>query len=116
MPGFCPKVCSTILLFSVLLVLTHCANDTSKRKHFPSRLKNQNRTSVSCQPDVGSLVDPEAAVVPEFKLIYFDIPWRGEGPKLLFHYAGVPFDDMQIKLKDWPELKSSLFSGSTLSS
>lgn len=30
--------------------------------------------------------------------------WLGEGARLLFHYAGVNFEDVQIEQEKWPEL------------
>ena len=40
------------------------------------------------------------------KLIYFDAPVsRGEECRLALHLAGVDFDDVRIKIADWPALK-----------
>ena len=40
------------------------------------------------------------------KLIYFDAPVsRGEECRLALHLAGVDFDDVRIKVADWPALK-----------
>jgi glutathione S-transferase len=42
------------------------------------------------------------------KLIYFDAPVsRGEECRLALHLAGVDFDDVRIKVADWPALKES---------
>jgi glutathione S-transferase len=40
------------------------------------------------------------------RLIYFDAPVsRGEECRLALHLAGVDFDDVRIKVADWPALK-----------
>ena len=42
------------------------------------------------------------------KLVYFDAPVsRGEECRLALHLAGVDFDDVRIKVADWPALKES---------
>lgn len=47
--------------------------------------------------------------MPHYKLTYFDILGLGEPIRLCFVQAGVPFEDVRIKLEDWPELKKSQF-------
>ena len=43
------------------------------------------------------------------KLIYFDAPVsRGEECRLALHLAGVDFDDVRIKVADWPALKEQM--------
>jgi glutathione S-transferase len=43
------------------------------------------------------------------KLIYFDAPVsRGEECRLALHLAGVDFDDVRIKVADWPALKERM--------
>ena len=43
------------------------------------------------------------------KLIYFDAPVsRGEECRLPLHLAGVDFDDVRIKVADWPALKEQM--------
>ena len=42
----------------------------------------------------------------KYRLIYFDIPGRGEVARLLFVLAGVDFEDRRVdKVKEWPTLK-----------
>uniref|UniRef100_A0A0N5B0A5 glutathione transferase n=1 Tax=Syphacia muris TaxID=451379 RepID=A0A0N5B0A5_9BILA len=43
-----------------------------------------------------------------YKLTYFDFRWFGEGARLLFHYAGVPFEDERIQVDQWPALKPKM--------
>lgn len=43
--------------------------------------------------------------MPNYKLTYFNIRWLGEGARLLFNYAGVPFEDVRITPEQWKELK-----------
>ncbi|VDK20391.1 unnamed protein product [Anisakis simplex] len=43
--------------------------------------------------------------MPTYKLTYFDIRGLGEGARLIFHQAGVQFEDHRVKKEDWPALK-----------
>lgn len=47
--------------------------------------------------------------MPNLKFIYFPIRARGEPIRLILHYAGIPFEDDIIELKDWPARKTSKF-------
>uniref|UniRef100_A0A915AGS2 glutathione transferase n=2 Tax=Parascaris univalens TaxID=6257 RepID=A0A915AGS2_PARUN len=43
--------------------------------------------------------------MPQYKLTYFDIRGLGEGARLIFHQAGVKFEDNRVKFDDWPAFK-----------
>lgn len=45
---------------------------------------------------------------PTYKLRYFDLRGLGEGARLLFHYAGVPFEDERLSKNEWETFKPSL--------
>lgn len=47
--------------------------------------------------------------MPQYKLTYFNIRWLGEGARVLFHYAGVPFEDVRVNPQQWAELKPCCF-------
>lgn len=44
-------------------------------------------------------------MAPKYKLYYFEITGRGETARMMFHYAGVPFEDIRIKFGEWKEMK-----------
>ena len=41
----------------------------------------------------------------KYTLIYFDVRGRGEIPRLLFHAAGVDFEDQRIDLGEWGNMR-----------
>uniref|UniRef100_Q7M4I7 glutathione transferase (Fragments) n=1 Tax=Ascaridia galli TaxID=46685 RepID=Q7M4I7_9BILA len=41
----------------------------------------------------------------KYKLTYFDLRGLGEGARLIFHQAGVQFEDHRITQEEWPNLK-----------
>jgi len=43
--------------------------------------------------------------MPKFTLHYFNVRGRGELARLVFHAAGVEFEDHRVDFKDWPALK-----------
>ncbi|VDD89933.1 unnamed protein product [Enterobius vermicularis] len=47
-------------------------------------------------------------MMPQYKLVYFNLRGLGEGARLLFHYAGVPFQDVRIPLEQWKDIKPCL--------
>ncbi|GMS97641.1 hypothetical protein PENTCL1PPCAC_19816 [Pristionchus entomophagus] len=40
-----------------------------------------------------------------FKLIYFDVQWRCEPIRILFHYFGQDFEDVRITNDEWAQMK-----------
>ncbi|GMR50779.1 hypothetical protein PMAYCL1PPCAC_20974 [Pristionchus mayeri] len=40
-----------------------------------------------------------------FKLIYFEVQWRCEPIRILFHYFGQEFEDMRITNDEWAQMK-----------
>ncbi|KAI6214292.1 Glutathione S-transferase-1 [Aphelenchoides besseyi] len=47
----------------------------------------------------------------KYKLHYFKLRGRGEPIRLMFAYRGVPFEDYQISLEEWPSKKSAYPNG-----
>ena len=39
--------------------------------------------------------------MPQYKLYYFDFGGRGEFIRVMFHYAGVPFEDVRFSFPEW---------------
>jgi len=47
----------------------------------------------------------------EYKLTYFNIRARGEHIRFIFAYAGVPYEDIRINFKDWPDMEPKIKTG-----
>jgi glutathione S-transferase len=45
--------------------------------------------------------------MPTYKLTYFAARGRAELVRVLFHYTGTPFEDVQLKREAWMEFKES---------
>lgn len=41
----------------------------------------------------------------QYKLNYFNVRGRGEVVRLVFHLAGIEFEDNRIEFQNWPQLK-----------
>lgn len=46
--------------------------------------------------------------MPHYKLIYFNARGKAEPIRLLFAEANVPYEDIRVDQKDWPEMKPSI--------
>nr|XP_034305107.1 S-crystallin SL11 [Crassostrea gigas] len=44
----------------------------------------------------------------KFKLLYFASKGRGQPIRLLLHIAGVDFDDVNVTLKEWKDIKANM--------
>jgi hypothetical protein len=45
----------------------------------------------------------------QYKLHYFNFRGLGELARLIFHYAGVAFEDVRFERSEWPQLKASKY-------
>ncbi|KAL3935074.1 MAG: hypothetical protein SGBAC_009338 [Bacillariaceae sp.] len=48
-----------------------------------------------------------SSIVSAMALKYFDIAGRAEPIRILFHIAGVQYDDVRIPFKEWPDVKET---------
>ncbi|XP_057368616.1 glutathione S-transferase 1-like [Daphnia carinata] len=46
--------------------------------------------------------------MPQYKLHYFNFRGMAELTRLIFHYAGVAFEDVRFEKSEWPQLKASM--------
>jgi len=46
--------------------------------------------------------------MPDYKLMYFNLPGRGELIRLIFSAAKVEFDDHRVAREDWPKVKQEM--------
>lgn len=44
----------------------------------------------------------------KYRLIYFDHRGAAEPARLLLNYVGAPFEDVRVKMEDWPAMKPSM--------
>ena len=44
--------------------------------------------------------------MPQYKLYYFPLKGRAEYLRLMFAYAEVEYEDIQVAYKDWASLKN----------
>ena len=45
--------------------------------------------------------------MPNYRLVYFDGTGRGETTRMIFDYAGVPYEDKRVSFDDWKSMKES---------
>ncbi|KAK7076171.1 hypothetical protein SK128_007051 [Halocaridina rubra] len=50
------------------------------------------------------------AIMPEYKLIYFDAKGRAELIRWIFAYGKIPYTDERININDWPAIKPTIYS------
>lgn len=43
----------------------------------------------------------------KYRLIYFDHRGAAEPARLLLNYVDAPFEDVRVKMEDWPAMKPS---------
>ncbi|XP_064616466.1 glutathione S-transferase-like [Liolophura sinensis] len=46
--------------------------------------------------------------MPTYKLYYFDVPARGELPRIILSAAGQPFEDIRFSGQEWPKYKPKM--------
>lgn len=52
-----------------------------------------------------SLTNKNKNMAPKYKLNYFNITAKGEPIRLLFHAAGVEFEDNRVAFEEWGNIK-----------
>ena len=81
---------------------------------FPRLLQTQKMSRIASGATRVRTASPDrhsADVGVKFKLLYFDIKARGEAIRLMFHAAGVPFDDVRVENNSsWDKMKTGIFS------
>lgn len=55
----------------------------------------------------GEVTAADRAVRPSYRLHYFHLAGLGEPVRYLMHYGNIPFEDIRIGAKEWPEHKKS---------
>lgn len=86
----------------------HNKNKSSRLLNLNLDIHNQLATLFTLSHFSCSIPTMKASsIVSAMALKYFDIAGRAEPIRILFHIAGVQYDDVRIPFKEWPDVKET---------
>eukprot|EP01055_Gregarina_sp_Pseudo9_P000117 Gregarina_sp_Pseudo_9__116@NODE_107_length_4228_cov_101_740272_g99_i0_p1_GENE_NODE_107_length_4228_cov_101_740272_g99_i0NODE_107_length_4228_cov_101_740272_g99_i0_p1_ORF_typecomplete_len782_score173_08GST_C_3/PF14497_6/0_003GST_C_3/PF14497_6/0_55GST_C_3/PF14497_6/6_9e06GST_N/PF02798_20/1_1e05GST_N/PF02798_20/0_00041GST_N_3/PF13417_6/1_8e03GST_N_3/PF13417_6/0_052GST_N_3/PF13417_6/4_1e03GST_N_3/PF13417_6/0_19GST_N_4/PF17172_4/0_077GST_N_4/PF17172_4/7_8e03GST_N_4/PF17172_4/85Tom37/PF10568_9/0_0097T len=102
---------SPTFLDALAAVLCRKLSMEAHQFEIPREVMNYLRQSFKVFMSHPEVRSAKLARIPKPKLVYFDSPAMVEGCRLMFHVAGVPFEDIALEFSEWPPYKAQSATG-----